>query len=111
MVRTASLFSQLLQHVPRTEFASLVKKHRAEYASKGFKSWTQLVSMLFCHLADADSLREICNGLACCVGKLAHLGITRQGSSAWHFWETGDRAPVPRRRSGPGDTPLRRRSG
>jgi hypothetical protein len=76
MVKTASLFSQLLQHIPRTEFASLVKKHRAEYASKGFKSWTQLVSMLFCHLADADSLREICNGLACCVGKLAHLGIT-----------------------------------
>ncbi len=53
MVKTASLFSQLLQHIPRTEFASLVKKHRTEYASKGFKSWTQLVSMLFYHLADA----------------------------------------------------------
>jgi len=31
--------------------------------------------MLFCHLARADSLREICNGLACCLGKLNHLGI------------------------------------
>jgi hypothetical protein len=31
--------------------------------------------MLFCQLAHADSLREICNGLACCVGKLVHLGI------------------------------------
>ena len=31
--------------------------------------------MLFCQLAHADSLREICNGLTCCVGKLVHLGI------------------------------------
>ena len=33
--------------------------------------------MLFCQLAHADSLREICNGLGCCVGKLVHLGITK----------------------------------
>jgi hypothetical protein len=31
--------------------------------------------MLFCQLARADSLREICNGLACCLGKLVHIGI------------------------------------
>jgi hypothetical protein len=31
--------------------------------------------MLFCQLAHVDFLREICNGLACCVGKLVHLGI------------------------------------
>jgi transposase len=31
--------------------------------------------MLFCHLARADSLREICHGLACCQGKLNHLGV------------------------------------
>jgi len=77
MVRSASLFSQLLKEIPRWEFASLVKKHRAEHAAKGFTCWTQLVSMLFCHLAHADSLREICNGLACCLGKLAHLGISK----------------------------------
>lgn len=77
MVRNASLFSQLLQHVPRTEFAGLVKKHRAERASKGFTCWTQCVAMIFCHLARADSLREVCNGLACCLGKLQHLGIQR----------------------------------
>lgn len=80
MVGTASLFSQLLRHqllrhIPRTEFVSLVKKHRAERHAKGFTCWNQLVSMLFCHLARADSLREICGGLSCCLGKLVHLGI------------------------------------
>ena len=77
IIQVASLFNQLLQHFPRTEFATLVKKNDAERCAKGFGCWTQLVSMLFCQLAHADSLREICNGLGCCVGKLVHLGITK----------------------------------
>lgn len=77
MVQVASLFNQLLHHFPRLEFASLVKKHKAERAAKGFDCWTQFVAMLFCQLGHADSLREICNGLACCLGKLVHLGIDR----------------------------------
>jgi hypothetical protein len=34
----------------------------------GFTGGTQFVSMLFCQLGRADSLREICNGLGCCLG-------------------------------------------
>jgi hypothetical protein len=75
MVLTASLFNQLLNHFPRTEFAALVKATKAERHARGFTCWTQLVAMLFCHLAQADSLRIICNGLSCCLGKLIHLGI------------------------------------
>ncbi len=76
MVQAMSLFNQLLQHLPSLEFAALVKKHDAERGAKGFSCRTQLVAMLFCQLAHADSLREICNGLACCLGKLIHLGIS-----------------------------------
>jgi len=77
MVQVASMFNQLLHHFPRLEFAALAKKHKAERAAKGFDCWTQFVSMLFCQLGHADSLREICNGLSCCLGKLVHLGIAR----------------------------------
>ena len=77
MVPGMSLFNQLLQHFPRTEFASLVKKHKAEFGAKGFTCWSQFVAMLFCQLAHADSLRDVCNGLACSEGKLVHLGISR----------------------------------
>jgi hypothetical protein len=77
MVRVASLFSQLLSHFPRSQFAALVKEHEAEAHAKGFSCWTQFVSMLFCHLAHADSLREICNGLRCGLGKLKHLGVLK----------------------------------
>src|SRR5688500_18686809 len=77
MIKAASLFSQLLHVFPRSRFEAVVRKHDGNYAAKGFDCWTQLVSMLFCQLARADSLREICQGLACCVGKLVHLGVAR----------------------------------
>lgn len=77
MLRSASLFSQLLEQFPRTEFERLVKKHGAERAAKGFTCWTQFVSMLFCQLAHTDSLRETCNGIAGCLGKLVHLGVKK----------------------------------
>ena len=75
MVQAMSLFNQLLRYFPKLEFAALVKKHNAERASKGFSCRTQLVAMLFCQFAHAHSLREICTGLASCVGKLVHPGI------------------------------------
>lgn len=75
MVKTASLFSQILEQIPRAEFARIVHKHQGERHARGFTCWTQFVGMLFCQLAHADSLREICNGLACCLGKLVHVGI------------------------------------
>src|SRR5437762_3625165 len=76
MVQTASLFNQLLHHFALTEFGALVKATKAERHARGFTCWTQFVAMLFCHLAHADSLRLICNGLTCCLGKLKHLGIS-----------------------------------
>lgn len=77
MVSSSSLFSQRLRHFPRTEFAALARKHAVERFAKGFLSWTHLVAMLFCHLARAVSLREICLGLSSCLGKLVHLGLSR----------------------------------
>jgi hypothetical protein len=60
----------------RHEFESTVKRHGAEKAAKGFSSWGQFIAMLFCQLGRAQSLREICDGLACCEGKLKHLGVS-----------------------------------
>jgi hypothetical protein len=91
MVRSASLFSQLLRHFPRFQFAQLVKKHGAERHAKGFTCWAQFVAMTFCHLARADSLREICNGLACCLGKLTHLGIATPPNKSTLSYANGHR--------------------
>jgi hypothetical protein len=75
MNRVCSIFSQLLQMFPRTQFQAAVKQHKAERHARGFSSWGQFVAMVFCQLGHAKSLREICGGLASCEGKLRHLGV------------------------------------
>jgi len=75
MNRVCSIFAQVLQFIPRAEFAAAVRQHRAERHARGFRCWTQLVAMLFCQLGRAQSLREIVGGLAACEGKLQHLGV------------------------------------
>ena len=74
-MRVSSIFSQMLQLFSRTEFERAVVEHRAERHARGFSCWGQFVAMLFCHLGRAQSLREICGGLAASEGKLRHLGL------------------------------------
>ena len=81
MNRFCSIFGQLLKLFPRTEFHRLVRQTRAERHARGFGSWEQFVAMLFCQLGRAQSLREICGGLASCEGKLVHLGMTAPARS------------------------------
>jgi hypothetical protein len=50
------LVAQLLHHFPSTRFTALVRKHQTERNAKDFACWTQLVSMLFCHLSHAVRL-------------------------------------------------------
>jgi transposase len=75
VTRVSSIFSQMLQLFSRTEFERAVVEHRAERHARGFSCWGQFVAMLFCHLGRAQSLREICGGLAASEGKLRHLGL------------------------------------
>ncbi len=65
----------MLQLFSRAEFERAVVEHRAERHARGFSCWGQFVAMLFCHLGQAQSLREICGGLAASEGKLRHLGL------------------------------------
>ena len=75
MKRFCSIMNQLLQVFPRAEFQREVRKTAAERHARGFGSWDQFVAMLFCQLADAQSLREITGGLASCQGRLEQWGI------------------------------------
>jgi len=81
-MKVSSMFSQILQLFPRTEFQKLVKETKAERHARGFSSWGQFVAMLFCQLGRAHSLREICQGLSTCEGKLSHLGISAPNRSS-----------------------------
>jgi hypothetical protein len=98
MNRACSIFSQILQLFPRSEFQDAVKAHSAERHARGFSSWGQFIAMLFCQLGHAKSLREICGGLAASEGKLRHLGLPEAPSRStlayanehrpWQLYET-----------------------
>lgn len=91
MTRVASIFSQILQLFPRSEFEQMVKQHKAERHARGFTCWGQFVAMLFCQLGRAHSLREICNGLAASEGKLQHLGLPDAPSRSTLSYANGHR--------------------
>ena len=76
MKRFCSIMNQLLQVFPRNAFQQAVNRTKAERHARGFRSWDHFVAMLFCQLADAQSLREITGGLASCEGRLEQLGTT-----------------------------------
>ena len=84
MIRGASLFNQPLQQFPGSDFKRLVTKHQTERNTNGFTCGASLIPCYsaslafgFCHFAGADSIREISYGLACCIGKLSHLGLKK----------------------------------
>jgi len=69
-----TLFGQIIQKLDRSIFKNLVKEHNTDKYQKGFDSWSHLTSMLFCHFAKSQSLRDISNGLRSATGNLNHLG-------------------------------------
>jgi hypothetical protein len=75
MNQFSSIFGQILQIFSKRDFYEAVRETKSEKGAKGFTCWEQFVAMLFCQLGQAHSLREICGGLASCLGKLKHLGI------------------------------------
>lgn len=81
---TTTVFAQILRLLPRDAFNELVQKIDPSPTYEGrckkslnarkYTRWDQFVSLLFCHLAQCDSLREIEDGLYSAVGKLEHVG-------------------------------------
>ena len=77
-----TLFSQIISKISRQSFGKLVQEYSSDKHSKGYNSWTHLVSMLFCQFAKSQSVRDISNGLRSATGNLNHLGIQKAPSKS-----------------------------
>ena len=53
-----SMFRQILDLVPKHEFEKIIMKHNGDKHKQTFDCWAHFVSMIFCQLAQANSLRE-----------------------------------------------------
>lgn len=77
-----TLFSQIISKLDRSKFNKIAKVKQTDKHCKGYSSWTHLVSMLFCHFAKSQSVRDISNGLRSATGNLNHLGIDKAPSKS-----------------------------
>ena len=90
---SVSLFRQVLDLIPKREFEEIVMKHNGDKRKQSFDSWAHFVSMIFCQLAQANSLREICGGLKTCGGKLNHLGVESAPTKSNLSYANAHRSP------------------
>ncbi len=70
-----TIFSQLMDFIPRYEFNQCVKRYNGNYKIKNFTCWEQFLCMAFAQLTYRESLRDIQACLRAAKKKLYHMGI------------------------------------
>ena len=75
MARQPYVFAQFLSLISRYEFQRIVNKYKGDFHTKTFKCWHQLACMIFAHIRQEDSLRDIDIALNAHASKLYHIGI------------------------------------
>ena len=76
-MNNSQIFSQVIQKINWDAFSRIVNVHNGDFGAKGITCRAQFVMMLFSHIAGADSLSEICQGMAMQGGNLNHMGIDK----------------------------------
>ncbi len=79
-VSTLHLFYQLACLISRNLVNSAAKRFHSDKFCHNLDTWTHLTSLIFCHLADCQSRRDICKGMRAIRDGLNHLGIQRAPS-------------------------------
>jgi hypothetical protein len=75
MATDAFVFTQFMRLLSKAEFTRIVNKHKGDYRTKHFKCWDQLACMMFAHIRQENSLRDIDIALNAHASKLYHMGI------------------------------------
>jgi len=75
MYEGRTVFSQLLDHLPRHAFRRLVKRYRGDHRVRRFTCWDQFLAMIFAQLTFRESLRDIEACLGAIPERLYHLGF------------------------------------
>ena len=70
-----SIFSQIIDFIPRYEFNKIVAKYNGNYKVRRFSCWDQFLCMSFAQLTYRESLRDIQLCLNAQPQKLYHMGI------------------------------------
>ena len=75
MSHKTTVFAQFLKLLPRREFQKIVEKYRGDYRTRNFKCWDQSACLMFAHIRQEKSLRDIDIALNAHANKLYHIGV------------------------------------
>jgi hypothetical protein len=71
------VLSQILSCIPAKIIADAAKKHQSNKYYKKIPVRVHLISLLYGVFSYCNGLRELCEGMLACEGKLAHLGLDK----------------------------------
>jgi len=71
------ILSQIIGCIPVSIISQAVKKHNSNHYYKKIPLRVHLVSLLYGVFSYCNGLREICEGMLGCEGRLAHLGLDK----------------------------------
>jgi putative transposase len=81
MAHCNTIFSQILNFVPRHEFETLANQHHAGRSFRTASRWSQFVSLAMAQLSGRNSLRDIVDNLSAQAHRLYHLGSAKLSRS------------------------------
>jgi len=73
-----TVFSQLIDLIPRHEFNKCVERYNGHYKVRKFSCWDQYLAMTYAQLTYRESLRDIQESLSAGQNKLYHMGFRGQ---------------------------------
>jgi hypothetical protein len=71
------VLSQILDVIPSSVISSASRKHKSNRYYKQLPLRIHLVSLLYGVFSYCNGLREVCEGMLACEGKLSHLGLDK----------------------------------
>lgn len=70
-----TIFSQIMEFIPKHNFNKCVKRYNGNYRTRNFRCWDQFLCMSFAQLSCHESLRDINAYLNAQPNKLYHMGV------------------------------------
>ena len=86
-----TLFAQAIGRLPKECIRKIIREEKTDKHSKGYDTWSQFISMMFCQFSGCDYVRDISNGLNSANGNLNHLGICRAPSKSTIAYQNAKR--------------------
>ncbi|MFN9354785.1 MAG: DUF4372 domain-containing protein, partial [Chitinophagales bacterium] len=71
------ILNQIFKLIPSSEIEKAAKKRKSNHYYKTLPVRVHLVSLLYGVFSYCQGLRELCEGLLACEGKLTHLGLNK----------------------------------